>query len=184
MLKRYLPIFSVLGLLAVAVILFFGLKFFSQKLQTESVVLAPQATLQDLGPARDFKLKLLDGNKFVSLKTFKGKPLVINFWASWCPPCRQEAPTLSALARKYQRQVQFLGIIFQDTEPQVRAYIKEFNVPYPNAWDPKQEAANTYGITGVPETYFIDSQGRLRGKWIGAINAETLESFLSQLSKT
>lgn len=128
-------------------------------------------------PAPDFTVDILDG-KEVSLKDFRGKPLVINFWASWCPPCREEAPILAKVSKKYDNEVVFLGIIFQDTEEGVRSYIKEFDIPFQNAWDRKEEAAQAYKLTGVPETFFIDAEGNLKGRWIGAISEEKLTSLV------
>jgi len=184
MVKRSYPLYFLLAIIGIALVLFVGLKFFGQKIQQEQVVLPPQASLQDLGPAPDIKVKLLDSNKEVSLKDFKGKPLIINFWASWCPSCREEAPTLAKVAKEHKKHVTFLGIIVQDTEPQVRAYIKEFGVTYQNGWDVQEQSAQAYKITGVPETYFIDSQGNLRAKWIGAINEENLQKLVNQLTGT
>lgn len=181
MFKRLSTVYFLLVIFALAVTLFFGLKFFNQKIQKEQVVFAPEAKLQDLGPAPDFKVKLLDSNKEVSLKDFKGKPLIINFWASWCPSCREEAPILAKVAKEHKSHVTFLGIIVQDTEAQARAYLKEFGVTYQNGWDVNEQSAQAYKITGVPETYFIDSQGNLRAKWIGAINEENLQKLVNQL---
>ena len=142
--------------------------------------LGGQAELtKDQGPAPDFAVKIIDGRK-VSLRDFKGKPLIINFWASWCPPCREETPLLVETAKRYKGRVKFLGIVFQDTVANVRQFYSEFGVPYPSAIDPTEAASRAYKITGVPETFFIDAKGHLRGHVIGAINRETLTKMIDE----
>lgn len=142
--------------------------------------LGEQAELtKDMGPAPNFVVKIIDGRK-VSLKDFKGKPLIINFWASWCPPCREETPLLVETAKRYKGRVDFLGIVFQDTVANVRQFYSEFDIPYPSAVDPTEAASQAYKITGVPETFFIDAKGHLRGQVIGAINKETLTKMIDE----
>lgn len=164
----YWIIVGVLAALAVAVAVFATLDT-GAKPRTE-----------DMGPAPDFIVKIIDGKK-VSLKDFRGKPLVINFWASWCPPCREETPILVKVANRYRGRIRFLGIVFQDTVANVRTFEKEFDVPYENALDPTEAAAHAYKITGVPETFVIDSNGRLRASWIGAIDEKRLTGFVKSV---
>ncbi len=135
------------------------------------------AAIQDLGPAPDFTVDILDGEA-KSLKDYRGKPVVVNFWASWCPPCREEAPALERVHEKYKDKVEFVGIIFQDREADSRAFIKEFGIKYENGIDPNGAAARAYKITGIPTTYVIDSAGTVRAKWLGAISESQLSSFI------
>ncbi|HEB12834.1 MAG TPA: TlpA family protein disulfide reductase [Actinobacteria bacterium] len=132
---------------------------------------------EDDQKAPDFTVNLFSGKK-VSLSDFKGKPLIVNFWASWCAPCREEAPVLVKVAKMYGKKVQFLGIVFQDTEAGAKKFIEEFKVKYPNGTDPSGQAAQDYKITGVPETFFIDANGILRAKWLGALTEEKLISLV------
>ncbi len=112
-------------------------------------------------PAPDFSLTAYDGQTY-RLADLRGKVVVINFWASWCDPCKQEAPDLENTWRHYKDSgVLFLGIGYVDTETEAKAYLKEFNITYPNGPDLQTRISQAYRIRGVPETYFIDQAGRL-----------------------
>jgi cytochrome c biogenesis protein CcmG/thiol:disulfide interchange protein DsbE len=130
-------------------------------------------------PASDFGGLLYDpfrGQSEVHLSDFRGEVVVVNFWASWCPPCRDEAPILEQTWRKYQDQgVVFLGVDIWDTEQDARAYMDEFDITFPNLIDERGRIAVEYGLTGVPETYFITPDGMISRRVIGAINRTTLE---------
>ena len=99
----------------------------------------------------------------VKLSDLKGKVVVINFWASWCQPCEQEAPALEQAWQLYKPggQVVFLGVDYVDTEPQALAFMKKFAVSYPNGPDLRTIISQMFHTTGVPETYILDRQGRL-----------------------
>lgn len=137
----------------------------------------PPSTVQDLGQAPDFTIEVL-GAGTKSLKDYRGKPLVVNFWASWCGPCREETPDLVKTSNKYSDRVNFLGIIFQDDESAARQFIKDFGVRYENALDPNGAAARAYKITGIPTTLVIDAKGVLRARWLGVIPPKTLTSYI------
>lgn len=130
-------------------------------------------------PATDFTLPLYDpyqGQSSFRLADYRGQVVVINFWASWCPPCREEAPILEQTWRKYRDQgVVFLGLDIWDTEEDARAYMDEFDITYPNAVDQRGRIAVEYGVTGIPETYFITPDGQISRKVIGAISPVLLE---------
>jgi len=140
---------------------------------------ADKSPSEDLGAAPDFTVNVI-GGKSVSLKDFRGKPVVVNFWASWCPPCNEEAPVLAKVAQAYKGRVPFLGIVVQDTVANVKKFEKKFGIAYPNALDPKEAASRAYKVTGIPETFVIDAQGRLRGKWIGAIDEARLRQMIEE----
>jgi cytochrome c biogenesis protein CcmG, thiol:disulfide interchange protein DsbE len=111
----------------------------------------------------------------LTLKDLHGKAVLINFWASWCVPCRAEAKTLEAAWQKYKdRGVVFLGIDIQDKEEDARAFMKEFGITYLNGRDESGKIAVDYGVWGIPETFFIDPQGRITYKHAGEIRAETV----------
>ncbi|MCI0521402.1 MAG: TlpA family protein disulfide reductase [Chloroflexi bacterium] len=113
--------------------------------------------------APDFTLSGFDGGEF-KLSEMRGKVVVLNFWASWCKPCEQEAADLEAAWRYYQPRgdVVFLGVDYVDTEPEARGYLKKFDITYPNGPDLRTKISQAYRITGVPETYIIDQQGVMR----------------------
>lgn len=132
-------------------------------------------------PAEDFTLPLFNGGN-VTLSSLKGKPVVINFWASWCPPCREEAPILEEVWRRYKdKGVTFIGVDIQDAEADARAYIKEFGITYPNGPDIRGRIAIDYGVSGIPVTFFVNREGLIVSRWVGAINESILVSRIEEL---
>lgn len=133
-------------------------------------------------PAPAFTLRALDSGKPVSLEQFKGRPVVINFWASWCGPCRQEHPVLDWGARQFGSQAQFLGIVFEDTEENAVAVLQEQGASFPQLIDPRSRVSVDYGVSGVPETYFITSDGIILGKHVGPIDPQSLTDRIKELT--
>ena len=105
----------------------------------------------------------------------QGKVLVLNFWASWCLSCRQEAQLLQELWDREQERVLVLGVAVHDEEKAARRFAQQFNKTYPLALDRNGSTAIDYGVTGVPETFIIDAQGIVQRRNIGAISAEFLQ---------
>jgi len=133
--------------------------------------------------APDFTLTTFKGNT-ISLKSLKGKPVVINFWASWCPPCRFEAPLLEGIWRAYRnRGVVFLGVDLQDREKDALSYIREFNITYPNGPDLTGEISINYGVSGLPVTFFVSRKGEIVRRWVGAVEKEMLVSAIEEIMK-
>ncbi len=125
-------------------------------------------------PAPDFSLTLFDGRN-IRLSDFRGKVVFLNFWASWCPPCRAEARLLEQSWQRYKDQgVVFLGIDMQDTEEAASRFIQEFSITYMNGRDPNNRIAIDYGVYGIPESFFVDKDGRITYKHIGELNWETI----------
>ena len=119
-----------------------------------------------------FHLKTLEGQP-VALDTFRGKPLVINFFASWCDPCREEMPLINELAARGVRDgYRVLGIAVEDGRAAVTQYAREARLTFPIALDSSSAAKRAYGIFGPPATFFIDAQGTIRDAVIGPITAE------------
>jgi len=132
-------------------------------------------------PAPEFSLISLD-EQTVTLASLKGQPVVVNFWASWCVHCRQEAPLLRELNDRPTRgNPVLLGILFQDRDKAARNFIQEFNLKYPTLRDPKLATAIDYGVAGVPETFFIDAQGIIRHVDKGGLTRERLNEGLKKV---
>lgn len=131
--------------------------------------------------APDFALPTLDG-KTVQLSSFRGQWLYLNFWATWCAPCRQELPVyqqlLSGNFGDYRGKLAFLAIDQNETADAVNAYLKEYNFHVPVALDPDAKATNLYGILNLPITFIIDPQGVLRYEHIGAMTTDYLQRYL------
>jgi cytochrome c biogenesis protein CcmG/thiol:disulfide interchange protein DsbE len=141
----------------------------------------PGKSLQVGTPVSSFQLTDLDGAA-MSLDAQRGKVTVLNFFASWCSPCQEEAPALEQVWRDYKDQgVQFLGIAYKDAAPKAAAFLDSFDVTYPSALDPGGRTAQAYGVTGVPETFVIDQDGRLVRHFIGSVTREGLARELDKL---
>lgn len=131
--------------------------------------------------AKDFSLELFDGSTVV-LSDLQGKVVMLDFWASWCAPCRLEAPTLSQVYGEYRdRGVEFIGIAIWDGAQSAEDFVDEFDVPYPAGVDSDGIITIDYGIKGIPEKIFIDADGVIRKKFVGPMDAATLRATLHSL---
>jgi len=122
----------------------------------------------------------------VKLSDLKGKVVVINFWASWCLPCKDEAAEMEAAWNSYKDggQVVFVGVDYVDTEPEALGYLKEFNISYPNGPDLGTRISQMFRIQGVPETYFIDQTGKLVYAQIGPFTSRAeIQAIVDPLIK-
>lgn len=129
-------------------------------------------------PAPAFTLRRLDTGAPFSFEQMRGRPAVINFWASWCGPCLAEHPVLHWAAQRFGTRVQFVGIVFEDTEANAAGFLRQHGIPFPQLVDPESRTAVSYGVAGVPETYFIDADGNIHGKHVGPI---TQEAFITEV---
>lgn len=129
----------------------------------------------------EFLAAAIDGDP-VSLSNYLGSPIVLNFWASWCPPCRDETPHFEKMWRLYrQKGVVLIGINVQDTVADADRYIKEFDVTFTNAIDKDGKIMVDYGVTGLPVTFFINREGIIIGRWVGSIGESNLKSRVEAL---
>jgi cytochrome c biogenesis protein CcmG/thiol:disulfide interchange protein DsbE len=148
-----------------------------------------RGTVQPGEQIDDFELALFsgyehNGNPTLSLDDVRGKVLLINFWASWCKPCEQEAAELRSSWNYYKDSgdVLFVGVDYVDTEPEAREYLKKFEITFPNGPDVGTRISQMFRIKGVPETYFVDRDGILRYVQIGPFESEDqIRSILDPL---
>ena len=116
----------------------------------------------------------------VALRALRGRPVVLNFWASWCIPCAHEAPRLVASAKVHESRVLFLGVDVKDFSSDARKFLRRFHVNYVSVRDGGSDTYDVYGLTGLPESYFLDASGRIVAHKIGEISANELEAGIRQ----
>ena len=132
-------------------------------------------------PAPAFDLQTLDGGR-LSLASLRGSPVVLNFWASWCIPCREEAPLLTAAAADYgARGLRVVGVVYQDSAESARDFMGRYGQTYPGLLDPDGRTAIDYGVFGIPETFFIDASGIVRARQVGAVSVDDLRRQIQQV---
>jgi cytochrome c biogenesis protein CcmG/thiol:disulfide interchange protein DsbE len=137
--------------------------------------------------APDFEMQFFNGYEWqdaptAQLSDFKGRPVVLNFWASWCVECKIEAELLENTWQAYRNDgVVFLGVAYIDVEPKSLEYLEEYNITYPNAPDLRSTISSKYDITGVPETFFIDKEGKVVHIQLGPVNETLLTGLIDQM---
>jgi cytochrome c biogenesis protein CcmG/thiol:disulfide interchange protein DsbE len=131
-------------------------------------------------PAPPFTLTPVGGGSAVTLETFRGKAVVVNFWATWCVPCYEEHPALQQAARTMGKDVQFLGVVYEDEPAKVQAFLTQQGSAYPHFTDDGGKAAIAFGVYGVPETYFISPDGVVVEKYVGPLNPGALATLVER----
>jgi cytochrome c biogenesis protein CcmG, thiol:disulfide interchange protein DsbE len=129
-------------------------------------------------PAPPIALPPLGGGETVSLEALRGRPIVVNFWSTWCVPCFEEHAALQHSARRLKGQVRFVGVLYEDEEPNALEYLKRYGAAYPTLRDDQGRTAIAYGVTGVPETFIIDAQGTVVEKCAFPLTEEALDGLL------
>jgi cytochrome c biogenesis protein CcmG/thiol:disulfide interchange protein DsbE len=124
--------------------------------------------------APNFALKQVGSAANVDLASFRGRPVVLNFWATWCRPCWEEHPLLTQAAQLSDGRVQFVGVVFQDDEKKIIQFLQQRGWAYPTLVDERGKTAIAYGVGGVPETFFIDKNGTIVAKFDGPMSSEAL----------
>jgi cytochrome c biogenesis protein CcmG/thiol:disulfide interchange protein DsbE len=124
-----------------------------------------------------FDLPQLGGGTLAS-QSLHGKPQVVNFWASWCIPCRDEAPLLQQASKQYGGRLVVLGIDHQDFGGDARGFVRRYGLTYPSVVDKGDKLYSSYGLTGVPETFCADRSGRVVAHVPGAVTKETLQQCI------
>jgi DsbE subfamily thiol:disulfide oxidoreductase len=169
---RWLRLSIVAGIAALVVVLMLSFRFDPRDIRTGTVGKA----------AAPFTAEKLDGTGTLSLSDYAGKVVVLNFWASWCPPCKEENPALLRVWERYRTSdVVFIGVVFNDPTEKAREYVKANGVTWPTVQDADGRIAFAYGVHGPPETYFIGLDGVIAGRHIGAIGEAALVTAIDKL---
>ena len=139
----------------------------------------------ELDKAPDFTVTDITGAE-KTLSSMKGKAVVINFWASWCPPCKGELPDFERLYREMNGEIEFMIVDMtdgvQETVEKGKAHIDENGYTFPVYYDTNMSAAMGYNVTSIPQTYFVDKEGNIAGKINGMTDYETVKSYIEKLN--
>jgi cytochrome c biogenesis protein CcmG, thiol:disulfide interchange protein DsbE len=130
--------------------------------------------------APDFTLSRLDKEGTLRLSSLRGKAVVLNFWASWCFPCKKEAPALEAAAKKWGGRVVVVGVDVNDFASDARGFMRKHGITYAVVHDNENETTPKYGLTGLPETFFVDPQGRVVAHVPGEVDAGDLNDGVQE----
>jgi cytochrome c biogenesis protein CcmG/thiol:disulfide interchange protein DsbE len=169
---RWLRLSIVVAISALVVVLVLAFRRAPQDLRTGTVG----------KPAAAFSLQKLDGSGMLTVAPTDGKVVVVNFFASWCIPCKEENPALVRVYERYRASdVVFVGVLYQDARDSGLKYVKDNGVTWPTASDDDGRVAFSYGVFGIPETYFIGADGVIAGRHIGPIDETTLVNGIETL---
>lgn len=155
-----------------------------EKLEKEETVEEEKVAISD-NPTTDFSVTDINGN-LVNLSNCFGKPIVVNFWATWCGPCKSELPAFNNMYKKYGEKVIFLMVNltdgFREKEENVKEFISSNNYEFPIFFDKEYSASNAYSVYSIPMTLFINPDGTLKDTHIGAMSEKTLEKYIKELN--
>lgn len=172
---------SIKGIAFIVTILAAGLLFTGCKKAEETRADQPSVfgapAVQQSKQAIPFSMKTFDGRD-VSLQELKGKPVVVNFFASWCGPCQLEAPALRNAWKEYGDRVEFVAVAIDDSEEGARGFLKEFKIEFTAGLDSTGEIMKAYNIYGIPKTYIIDRTGLVVYEHSGVIMKEDLDAAI------
>jgi len=182
--RKRSTIIIILLIVICIVFAYFYLSYREEKIQREREVeyekLYPSLGIQRVDPpeeAEDFTLKTLKGGT-VSLKDYRGRLIFLNFWATWCGPCRAEMPSMQRLWEEFKEEdFVILAINIQEESKLVSSFMNERGLSFPVLLDEKGKVARSYGIRGIPTTFFLNPEGEIIGKAVGARDWASKESF-------
>ncbi len=179
-----------IGLAVLLPVIFLALVLSLRQLAARSPIAGPRLSVADrVAEARTdgrlapwFELPSIDGSGMIGLRDFAGEVLVLNFWASWCAPCRVEAPHLQSVWAAYRSKgVRFLGVDHQDQRAPAMEFQRRFGITYPSVFDPGGKLAQQYGLLGLPTTLIVAPEGRIAYRFLGKVDGPTLRTALDDV---
>lgn len=131
-------------------------------------------------PVEDFRLETIDGKEVV-LSELSGRPVLINFWATWCPPCRDEMPLLEQTAQRYSDQLVVVGVDYAEDRQTVDRFVQEMKIQFPIVLDEDGAVADRYFVRSFPVSFFVDADGILRAQHVGGLNEILVDTYLGTI---
>jgi len=179
--SRRIGIF-VLAVIVVVALVLFGFALAPRSSNATANVTGPRLSADPIGQmAPVFSGTQVTNDQQISLADYKGKTVVVNFWASWCTTCKAEAKVVADVARAWAAKgVVFIGIDTHDTTAGAHTYYQTYGLSYPSVLDPDSRIGATYGVSGLPETYFINTQGQIVDKYISSIDEATFTTMIQK----
>jgi thiol-disulfide isomerase/thioredoxin len=168
------------AVLAVGAALGYGFGYFDGASSLLGLGKLNQAAPEVGSPAPDFELASASGES-IRLASFLGKPVLVNFWATWCAPCVLEMPNIQKVYDKYPGAFAVIAVNADESQVKVESFLKEMGLTFPAVLDPGSRVQALYRLRGYPTTYFIDSQGVVRFRHIGMLTESKLEEYLLEL---
>ncbi|MEH7375503.1 redoxin domain-containing protein [Neobacillus drentensis] len=177
MIKKVIAAVILVTLLTVAIVQAMDKK--TETPETTSQTTASQEGLAIGGKAPDFELKTLTGET-VKLSNLKGKKVMLNFWATWCPPCKAEMPAMEKFSKQMEKDIVILAVNI-DPQLDVQGFVDENKITFPIPLDADDKVNETYQVLSIPTTYFIDSKGMIQNKYVGGMKLEDMKDFTNKL---
>jgi peroxiredoxin len=176
MVKKVIAVVALIALLGVAIVQAMDKKAEPENVSQEA---ANMGGLKVGAKAPDFELKTLSGDT-VKLSDLKGKKVMLNFWATWCPPCKAEMPAMEEFHKEAGDEVVILAVNI-DPHLDVKAFVDENGITFPIPLDAEDKVNETYQVLSIPTTYFIDTKGNIGNKFIGAMNLDAMKQYTKDL---
>ncbi|TDL63021.1 redoxin domain-containing protein [Rhodococcus qingshengii] len=176
MVKKVIAVVVLIALLGVAIVQAMDKKAEPENVSQEA---ANMGGLKVGAKAPDFELKTLSGDT-VKLSDLKGKKVMLNFWATWCPPCKAEMPAMEEFHKEAGDEVVILAVNI-DPHLDVKAFVDENGITFPIPLDAEDKVNETYQVLSIPTTYFIDTKGNIGNKFIGAMNLDAMKQYTKDL---
>ena len=170
------------GVVVLGVVLVLGFALFPRYQTATASVAGNRLTADPIGQsAPDFTGVRLSNGQTMSLSDLRGKTVVVNFWASWCTTCQGEADVIAAAEKKWNKKgVVFIGVDSHDTNAGAATYVQKYGIGFDSVIDSDQKIGASYSVTGLPETYFLDTKGTIVQKYISAIDPATIDQLIGQ----